>query len=232
MLVTREYTVDTGGRLNMTAVFVSDVHELANDTLKKAVSDCAPDVIFIGGDLMEAKKPRMANIVDGSENSYDFLRYLVSVAPVYYGLGNHETYLSGEKKRRARGTGAILLENSHETVRINGSVFTVGAVGPVGDEDWLRTFSDLAGYKIFICHEPHRYINDYKDVSADLVLSGHAHGGQWRLGNMAAFAPGQGIFPKYTSGRYGKLIVSTGASNPTVVPRINDPTDIVKLNFK
>ncbi len=231
MIVTREYTINTGGKLNMTAVLVSDVHELATDELKGVISDCAPDVIFIVGDLMEAKKPWMASIVDGSQNSYDFLRYLVSIAPVYYGLGNHETYLSDEKKRRAEKTGAVLLENAHETVRIGDNVFTVGAVGPRGNDDWLHTFSAISGYKIFICHEPDRYVNDYKSVKADLVLSGHAHGGQWRLGRLAAFAPGQGILPKYTIGRYGKLIVSAGASNPVPIPRINNPQDIVKIRF-
>lgn len=215
----------------MTAVLVSDVHERAIDELKDAISDCAPHVIFVGGDLIEAKKPCMVSIVDGSENSYEFLKYLTSLAPVYYGLGNHEAYLSPEKKRRATETGAVLLENTHETVRINGNVFTIGAVGPIGNDDWLRTFSALSGYKVLICHEPDRYINEYADVSADLVLSGHAHGGQWRLGRFAAFAPGQGIFPKYTIGRYGKLIVSAGASNPVPIPRINNPPDIVKIRF-
>lgn len=231
MIVTREHTIDTSGRLHMTAVLVSDVHELATDELRGAIADSSPDVIFIGGDLMEAKKPRMANIVDGSENSYGFLKYLTTLAPVYYGLGNHETYLSREKKCRAVETGAVLLENAHNTVCINDNVFTIGAVGPIGDDGWLRTFSALSGYKILICHEPHRYVNDYADVNVDLVLSGHAHGGQWRIGDVAAFAPGQGIFPKYTRGRYGKLIVSAGATNPTFVPRINNPPDIVRLNF-
>ncbi len=232
-----KYEINTQGRLSLTAVFVSDIHEITPTRLLSAVKKAAPDVILIGGDLIEAKTVRRAQKKTEPENAYKFLRSAAAIAPVYYALGNHETYLSSEKKQKARQTGASLLENDCITVKIGTDVLTVGAVGPTTDADFIARFDKITSYKILICHEPERAVGELSEVSADLVLSGHAHGGQWRIFGRGVYAPGQGLFPKYTRGEYprasgGRLIVSAGAANHVLVPRFFNPTEIVTLCFK
>lgn len=70
--------------------------------------------------------------------------------------------------------------------------------------------------------------------SVDLILSGHAHGGQWRLfGRIPIYAPGQGVLPKYTKGLYqtsaGRMIVITGCANHIWYPRFGNPCEVVEL---
>ncbi len=231
--VKRTYHIDTGGRLKLTAVFISDIHERKPDVPIKIIREIAPEVIFIGGDLIEAKKPKTRNIISGSDNAYRFLREAAELAPVYYALGNHETYISEGKKQRAADTGTVLLENGFNVIKSHGGEFAVGAVAPRRSPGaWLGDFEACDEYKILICHEPDRYINELSSVNADLILSGHAHGGQWRFFGRGVYSPGQGLFPKYTHGMYGRLLVSAGVSNPILIPRINNPTEVVELRFQ
>lgn len=96
------------------------------------------------------------------------------------------------------------------------------------DTQWLKQFSAIPGYHILLCHHPEYIDLIPKDV--ELVLSGHAHGGQCRLFGHGLFAPGQGFFPRYSSGIYnGRLIVSRGLSNTVKVPRLFNPTQIIYL---
>ena len=103
------------------------------------------------------------------------------------------------------------------------------------ESKWLEAFEQQEGYKILLNHHPEYwslrepYLSECK---IDLVLSGHAHGGQIRLFNRGLYAPGQGIFPKYTkgifTGKYGRLVVSAGLSNTSgIIPRLFNPTEVV-----
>lgn len=70
------------------------------------------------------------------------------------------------------------------------------------------------------------------DRSVDLVISGHAHGGQIAIGKQGLYAPGQGIFPKYSRGLYhGRMIVSAGAGNPCRMPRWNNPCEVLIITL-
>ena len=102
----------------------------------------------------------------------------------------------------------------------------------VPDTSWLHAFADTPGYHILLSHHPEYY--PLIPSSVNLVLSGHAHGGQWayysirRRRMCGLFAPGQGFWPKWTRGVYeGRLVVSAGLSNTTRVPRICNPTEVV-----
>jgi hypothetical protein len=104
------------------------------------------------------------------------------------------------------------------------------------DLDFLQSFGGRAGYKILLCHYPHYYEKYLKQTDIDLVLSGHAHGGQWRFFGRGIFAPGQGFFPKYTSGFYdgkhGKMLVGRGLGDSHILPpRINNKTEIIEVTL-
>ena len=95
------------------------------------------------------------------------------------------------------------------------------------DLDWLTDFCGVPEYKILLCHHP-EYWPLLRSRKLDLVLSGHAHGGQWRIMGRGVYAPGQGFFPKLTSGVVeNRLLISRGLANTTIIPRINNPVEIV-----
>ncbi len=104
---------------------------------------------------------------------------------------------------------------------------------------WLDDFEQLDGYKVLMSHHPEYWCMKepmLRGRKIDLVLSGHAHGGQWQFMGRGLFAPGQGLFPQYTSGvhqgRYGSLVISRGLSNPyRFLPRIGNPCEVVYVEF-
>ncbi len=104
---------------------------------------------------------------------------------------------------------------------------------------WLEEYEKEEGYKILLCHHPEYWsIREpmLRDMKFDLVLSGHAHGGQWQIFGRGIFAPGQGILPRYTCGvhygPYGRMIISRGLNNPyRIVPRWGNPCEVVYCVF-
>lgn len=107
------------------------------------------------------------------------------------------------------------------------------------DSNWLSEFEKQDGYKILLSHHP-EYWSMRKPMlcerKIDLVLSGHAHGGQIRLFGKGLYAPGQGFFPEYTKGmwmgKHGWLVVSTGLANTlSMVPRFFNPTEVVYVEL-
>ena len=93
---------------------------------------------------------------------------------------------------------------------------------------WLSDFAAQPGFHVLLSHHPEYW--PLIPSSIELVLSGHAHGGQWRFFNRGVFAPSQGWWPKWTKGVYeGRLVISAGLSNTTWVPRIGNPTEVVYL---
>lgn len=105
------------------------------------------------------------------------------------------------------------------------------------DYAWLDTFVQVPRYRILLSHHPEYWCLEEPMLSnrdIDLVLSGHAHGGQFRLFGQGFFAPGQGWFPKYTSGihhgKYGRMIISKGMANTVkMAPRLFNPTEVVYI---
>ena len=112
---------------------------------------------------------------------------------------------------------------------------SVWAGKPEPTLSWLDNFERQAGYRILLCHHP-EYVPRYlKNRRIDLILSGHAHGGQWRYYSpfrkewRGLYAPGQGLLPKLTGGVHGNLIISRGLSNNAPIPRLNNPPELVYL---
>ena len=95
---------------------------------------------------------------------------------------------------------------------------------------FLVDFSKKEGVKILLSHEP-CYYSFVKDYNIDLMVSGHTHGGQWRLFDIGVYNTTEGFFPKYTKGLYeeDKLFVTSGVSNPVLIPRIFNPYEVSVL---
>ena len=128
------------------------------------------------------------------------------------------------------------MEDSETAVPSDGSF--VYRLSGIPEYAWLHEFENETGYKILLSHHPEYWKLTEPFLYArniDLVLAGHAHGGQVRLLGHGIYAPGQGIFPKYTSGihigKQGMIVISRGIANTSRVPRLWNPPEIVCLNL-
>lgn len=112
---------------------------------------------------------------------------------------------------------------------IEGLKGVLEASGHVPETSWLEDFAVTPGYHLLLSHHP-EYFPLVPD-KVDLMLSGHAHGGQWRIFGRGVFAPGQGLWPRWTRGMYEekRLVVSAGLSNTASVPRLFNSTESVFL---
>ncbi len=191
-----------------------------------------PDLLCIVGDLYES--PPRNPLSD--ENAVAFLRGLPKGLPTVYCRGNHDDGKSPAVEAALNALGAVTLDAS--TVCIGG--VCIGGLrsalyrGGTPELSFLDAFEKENGFKLLLCHHPEYYPLYIKERKIDLTLSGHAHGGQWRLLGKPIFAPGQGLFPKYTSGLIdrGRLLVSRGMHNSIKIPRIGVPTELVYLTIR
>jgi predicted MPP superfamily phosphohydrolase len=253
-LVVRHYEVgtdklDSGETIRI--VVIADLHShVYGDDQQPLIDKIAaqqPDVIALAGDIVDDDEP-----VAGAKL---FLHAAVDIAPVYYVTGNHE-YWSGACdaiKKMIAGYGIRVLSNESETMRIGGTdVCLCGIDDPevmlytddpeilrlASGNDLLRRFSDLDGnaVNVLLAHRPER-TQAYQLYDFDVVLSGHAHGGQVRLPPIlnGLFAPDQGWFPKYGGGMYvfdnQTMIVSRGLSFNRYVPRVFNPPEVVVVDI-
>ena len=230
------YDLFVGIEKDARLVFVSDLHGYNNKKILNEIDLISPDCVLVGGDMVHNDK--------NYKNGIEFLRLCSEKYPTYCVIGNHEMKLSLDIEAMIKSSGAILLNDEYTEVcgiKIGGlkTGYKKGEKQgrtmrtPRPNVEWAEKFAGESGCKILLSHHPEYYPEYLKDLDLDLVLSGHAHGGQWRFFGRGVFAPGQGIFPKYTSGIYeGKLIVSRGIGNPHIIPRINNRAEIIILNFK
>ena len=158
-----------------------------------------------------------------------FLKEISDIAPIYYGVGNHEWYFYPEDLAVFKELGIQLLDN--QEIKNEKWNLWIGGLSTRHDLKWLDGFAANDQPKILICHHPEyykKYIKGTKRDTFDLILAGHVHGGQWRIGNRGVLAPGQGFFPAYSYGLYdGKLVIGAGLSNTTSVPRFGNPMEVV-----
>ncbi len=166
------------------------------------------------------------------EHSYQFLEKAAKIAPLIYSPGNHEMYLTEEDYKILEETGTIILDNSDCEYQIADIPVQIGGLTGNIDLTWLEEFSKKDGMKILLCHQPDLYVKYIWNTGLDtfdFVVSGHAHGGQWKIFGVPVYAPDQGLFPKYVSGRVGKMIISTGIANTANLPRFGNPCEIVVI---
>ena len=222
------------------AAVVSDLHGQYDMALIDALKTERPDVILIPGDLATIGERKNSD-PNKSERwlqlqkaAIQFLKIAVDIAPVFYSRGNHEWGMDDEYREAVRSTGAVLLENKWVQFRdvwIGGltsskryGLAKLTEEDRESDTEWLKN-SPGGSYRLLLSHHPESY--SLVEPYADLILSGHTHGAQIILFGHGLFAPGQGWFPRYSRGRYGKMIVSAGLTNTTWVPRINNPPELV-----
>lgn len=189
------------------------------------------DAILIVGDLVDRHDARTG----GYQNAVRFLQEAPDIAPTFYSIGNHEDRLA------SRAEYWPLVEKSRVTVLDNRFVAFGGIVlGGLSsrragaDASWLRAMAERDEFRLLMCHHPEYFRQYIQPYDIDLTIAGHAHGGQVRLGRQGLFAPGQGIFPRLTSGFYfdERLLVSRGVTNATWAPRINCGCEVIILHLE
>lgn len=227
-----EYRLEKNISREITVAVVADLHNKPHfGRVVDILKNVKPDIITVPGDLLELNE---------KNNGIEFLRRASKIAPLFYTPGNHER-LTDKDIPVIKDTGTVFLDNDYakfEDIIVGGlsSGCTDGGhhneKTPPPDLEWLDNFSNLDGTKILLSHHPEYYPEYIKDKNIDVVISGHAHGGQWRVFGQGIYAPGQGIFPKYTAGVHdGTLVVSRGLANHTVVPRIFNRPELVLIKL-
>lgn len=125
-------------------------------------------------------------------------------------------YVTDYRRFRTTQDGAVRYPRKENLSGIGGAV-TASQHQP--ETAWLSNFASAPGFHILLSHHPEYF--PLVPSSIDLILSGHAHGGQWRFFNRGVWSPGQGLWPRWTKGVYeGRLVVSAGLSNTASVPRL------------
>lgn len=226
-------------------VQISDLHNAEFGTDNQKLIDIlkseAPDAIVITGDLIDARRTN-------TEIAESFARRCMEIADCYYVPGNHEARLGGtydafESALIADGVnvlrnGSVRIRKEMDAIRIIGvddPAFAKASDAITNLDAALEALSS-DDFTILLAHRP-ELIDEYSKWGIDLVLSGHAHGGQIRLPGIGGlYAPGQGFFPRYTSGNYTvgdtEMIVSRGIGNSAFPLRVNDRPEVVIVTLK
>ena len=228
---------------------ISDLHNAefgeGNTDLLALLSEVEPHVIVLTGDLIDSRHTDM-------DIALDFAGKAVQIAPVYYVSGNHEARIPeyAELKMGLTETGVTVLENQKIQITNDGeSITLMGIQDPSFRTDYLfgdaesvsrQAITSLQnesdGFTVLLSHRPELF-DLYVDTGVDLVFSGHAHGGQFRLPFVGGLvAPNQGFFPKYDAGQFVEenttMVVSRGLGNSIIPFRINNPPEIVVVELQ
>lgn len=220
---------------------VSDLHNAVfgrkNEKLLLLIRAAEPDIIAITGDLIDSRHTDI-------DSALAFVEAAAEIAPVYYVTGNHESRLDfDEVEPRLIAAGARVLRNEAEYIEHGGERIRLAGID---DPSFIRTggtaeeraaaeleqLGDGDGtFTVLLAHRP-ELVEVYAEYGADLVLSGHAHGGQVRLPLLGGlYAPGQGLLPEYDSGLYSlgetQMVVSRGLGNSVAPLRVNNRPELV-----
>lgn len=221
---------------------VTDFHSSDNaDDVVAMVASCAPDAVLMVGDMFDddtANRP--------TERTLSLMRQLSAQYPCYYVSGNHEAW-TGEMDalyQQTEEAGVTVLRMSSGVLTVRGQRIALCGIpdpyemvfsGAPDTEEQLRQALedvDSADFTVLLAHRP-EMLAKYAQFPLDLVVSGHAHGGQVRIPGVlnGLYAPNQGWFPKLAGGAYTQggttLIVSRGLAVRTRLPRIFNRPEVV-----
>ena len=228
---------------------VSDLHNAEmgknNEKLLTMLRDADPDMIAITGDLVDSRNTDI-------EVALQFVREAVKIAPCYYVTGNHEARISeyDELKAGMEAAGVTVLVDAKTEISLEGEAITlIGVNDPSYQTDYLFGDSETVmntkleelhteqdRFTILLSHRPELF-ETYVDHDLDLVLSGHAHGGQFRMPFICGLvAPNQGLFPEYDAGIYTlgntNMLVSRGIGNSILPFRINNRPEVILIELQ
>ena len=220
---------------------MGDDNEMLLDMLRKA----EPDMIAITGDIIDSRNTNV-------EIALEFTKAAMEIAPCYYVTGNHEARVSeyDELKEGLIEQGVVVLDDERIEIELSGeTIALLGVNDPSFETDYLfgdsetvmknrlQEISDAENkFTILLSHRPELF-EIYADNNVDLVLSGHAHGGQFRLPFVGGLvAPNQGLFPKYDAGLYTEentnMIVSRGIGNSILPFRFNNRPEVILIELE
>lgn len=255
-VVTRYAVTNAKLKKNLRVVVLADLHNKRygkqNERLLEAVEECRPDLILIAGDMLTAKPGAPF------DTAVELVGALAANYPVYYGIGNHEHRLElypeeygdmGQRYEAAiRETGAVWLVNSHVTLEDYGIAVYGSRIDryyyrrfqvPDMSSEYLRSIlgqADGRTYNILLAHNPD-YFPQYAAWGADLVCSGHVHGGvvQLPLLKKGVVSPSVRLFPKYDGGLFREgastMILSRGLGMHTIPLRAFNPGEMILLEL-
>lgn len=261
------YTIESqkfkGFSRDLNLIFLSDLHNRVygekNEPLLQAIRNEKPDLILIGGDMLVGKEDASYDI------ALDFTSQLPEIAPVLYATGNHEQRMRekpeiyqaayADYRQQLKDRGVLFLENGSCRIEAGTVLLEISGVElPSASYKKLKKLpiqaSDIAEYlhkdsvsvtedsvyRILLAHNP-AYMNAYRGWGADLILSGHLHGGVMRLpGIGGVITPQAFLFPKY-SGEMTKegeqtIIVSRGLGTHTINIRLFNQPEVVSICLK
>ena len=227
---------------------VSDLHNAEmgkdNEKLLDMLRETEPDIIAITGDIIDSRNTDI-------DVALQFTKAAMEIAPCYYVTGNHEARVSeyDELKEGLIEQGVALLDDERIELELSGeTIVLLGVNDPSFQTDYLFGDSETVmqsklqeiineedTYTILLSHRPELF-KVYTESKVNLVLSGHAHGGQFRIPFMGGLvAPNQGLFPKYDAGLYTEentnMIVSRGIGNSILPFRFNNRPEVILIDL-
>ena len=266
-MVVRRYEVDAAAvTAPVRVVLVTDLHSCyygeGQKALIEAVGAQSPDLILLGGDIFDDKMDDANTERFLAGIAEKFPCYYVTGNHEYW--SGAEAFAA--KMTILEKYGVTILSGLCETIAVNGETINLCGVDdpdsymvrfdPENDPqeymdaeiekiyifdrqlDAVREQSENGSFTILLSHRPELF-ERYAERGFDLVLCGHAHGGQWRIPWVlnGLYAPNQGLFPPYAGGRYDQqgvtMIVSRGlARESTIVPRIFNRPELVVVEIK
>ena len=240
-------------------VQISDLHNVKfgknNQKLVDRIRECEPDMIVLTGDLVDSNHTNV-------DRAVQFVDEIVKICPVYYVTGNHEYWLEKSEYDELMdglvSAGVVILDNQVVEISRGDAKFRLvglddrsladGTLEALLSDESIRNNqaeqneetadNEDSGEKeltVVLAHEP-QYLARYAGTGVDLVLSGHAHGGQFRLPFVGGIvAPDQGFLPEYTAGEYymnvTEMIVSRGLGNSVIPVRLFNYPEIVCVDL-
>lgn len=224
---------------------VSDLHNAQFGSRQKdllsRLQAASPDLIAVTGDLIDSSHTNLTAALD-------FIRGAADIAPLYFVTGNHEAWIENYEamEQQLIQAGAIPLRDTGiELKRGDASIFLLGMDDPAFDGG-MKAADNMdkkikaqnigeSDFTVLLSHRPELF-EVYVSNQMDLVLSGHAHGGQFRLPWIGGIiAPNQGFFPRYTAGVYEKertkMLVSRGLGNSVIPVRFNNRPELIILTL-
>ncbi|SEL43846.1 metallophosphoesterase [Ruminococcus albus] len=222
-----------------TIMQISDLHNAEfgrnNSRLISKIKENSPDIIVITGDIVDSNHTNI-------DTAIELCNQATKIAPCYYITGNHEMWLDATESEKLysgiNSAGVTILDNT--TVILDNDIYLTG----LGDDHLYNgTLAELSktvpenALHIVLAHEPQYLEEEYTLSSPDLIITGHAHGGQFRLPFIGGIvAPDQGFFPKYTSGEYKSgdttMYVSRGLGNSVIPLRLFNTPELNLLKIK